>query len=230
MRSKIACLLVAAAAPLLAHEFAPDARSTLLAHARLDPATWAQVVVIGNHLPRRDYPAQTWATVFELEDRLWIYLPREGTHSLSHYDGRLESDKADLRDVLARVHGGFTSYEVQTADGASGIWPQEADSAPLPNGCLIDAVTRYQRLRATEQDLLGGLLLMYYGGRLARWGHTVLCFETPEGWFYWDSKGGDRLGALGPDLPGDALRLARMTVDDRLAAHVTDARVLRFGG
>ena len=227
---KLACVFGALAAPLLARDFNADEWAARLAHARLDSSGWAQVVQIDNRVSTRDYPRNTWATVFELEGRLWIYLPREGTQSLSRFYGRLESDKEDLRDVLAHVHAGFRSYRVATDDDDAVTLDPRWESGPLPNGCLIDALTRYRQMVDAGSRVLDALLLMYYGGSgLARWGHTVLCFRTAEGWFCWDGKKTARVGEPGTELPGDPLRLARLTVDEAMSNRLVKARALRLG-
>lgn len=228
---KIACLWGVVLAPLLAREFSADERAARLAHARLDRSAWAQVVQIDNRVSTRDYPRDTWATVFELEGRLWIYLPREGTQSLSRSYGRMESDKADLRDVLKRVHAGFRSYRVAAENDDSTAVDWSGDSGPLPNGCLIDALMRYHQMVDTGKQVLDAVLLMYYGGRgFERWGHTVLCFRTAEGWFCWDGKKTAPVGAPGGTLPDDPLQLARLTIDAGKGDRLDKARTLPIGG
>ncbi len=191
---------------------AADEAAARRVHALLDEHQWAQLVRITNRMPTRVLPAVAWATVFALGDRLWIYLPREGTQSLSVFAGRLARDQADLSDILQRLHAGFVAHEVVAGDdsvlmGIEMLETMMAAGGELPNACFVRSVAWYQRLLALGAPVENAHLLLLYGGQGAsRWGHTVLCFEADDGWFYWD-----------PDSPAQARPVPGGEVDDDLA-------------
>jgi hypothetical protein len=205
-----------------------DERAVRHAHALLDDRTWAQVVKIDNDTPSRRHPRQAWAMVFELAGRLWIYLPREGTQSLSLYAGHMRRDKADLREVLADINKGFDSYTVEVEDNAANVL--ESLSIPfgkLREGCFVESVARFFALLESEPHLRGANLLLYYAGSESNmWGHTVLCYETPEGWFYWDSRRPQADRVIRGGVPDSDLELAQRVTPDSLAPQLVQARRL----
>ncbi len=202
--------------------FAADWRAARQVHALLAPDRWAQVIRISNDEPTRTMPAVTWATVFELRDRLWIYLPREGTSSLSVYRDRMAADKLDLSLVLAHRHRGWQGYEVVRADARSGEWdtvmPEAAD---IPNGCFVRSLAWFQGLASVVD---AHLLMIYGGSGPTRWGHTVLCYATPAGWYYWDPDAPAEARIIPGGNPGNDLARARRVSPGVQRSRIEQAR------
>lgn len=209
----------------------PDAAAVRLAQALLDERLWTQVVRIENRDPTRPFPAVTWATLFELQDRLWIYTPRFGTCSLARESGRNAEDRADLTAVLRTLHPGFGAYAVVVDDDAAGPLPsvRATDDLGLPNGCVVRSLARWRALQRRAGGLRAAFLLFYYGGRGAsRWGHTVLCYATRDGWYCWDPEDVGGTSLIGASLSPDPVAVARRVAPDPLASRVVDARRLNL--
>ncbi|MCF3648973.1 hypothetical protein [Synoicihabitans lomoniglobus] len=222
------CLLSVTPSHAASRREKADELAARQAHALLDQRSWAQVVRIDNADASRRLPRQTWATVFELGGRLWIYLPRTGTRSLSYYAGHLRRDKTDLTAVLGRVHEGFHAYRTIVTDNTAAV-PEAMEPAAgsLPEGCFVESLAKLWSLQAEGETVIDADLVLYYGGYTARgWGHTVLCYQTPEGWFSWDSLRPSRINRLDGDPPEDVLTLARSLASPRVASRVSDARRL----
>ena len=173
---------------------AGDAESVAQARALLSPQHWSQAIVIRN--PRRTggLPARVHAAVFSFHGVLWLYIPRQGTQSLSHQPDRLERDRDNLLPLLQEIHPDFTGYEVDPAPPPAAL---AGDAPKLRNGCLIESLHALSRLRADGVvPLEAGLFTYYVQGRKGLQGHTGLLFRTSDGVFFWD-----------PDRPGRPRRI-----------------------
>lgn len=195
--------------------YAADEIAARQVQAMLDGHRWAQVVRIENKRPNSTLPAEAWVTVFELGGRLWIYMPREGTRSLSVYRGRLARDKANLRAVLKHLEDGYAGHEVvvedDRADAAMNLFAQtEVTNDDIPNSCFVRSVAWFERLQGMDAPVEDAHLLLYFGGSgAARWGHTVLIYETLKGLFVWDPNEPESARPVDVTRASDALALAR---------------------
>ncbi|WP_221033092.1 hypothetical protein [Actomonas aquatica] len=213
------------------NRYAADEQAARHVHAMLDDELWAQVVRIDNRRRTGDFPRVAWATVFELGERLWIYLPRYGTRSLSRFASRLEEDKLDLSDVLQHLHEGFRGHEVAVDDDATWVGPVAWETslglldAEVPNGCFVRSVAWFQRLQSAGAPLRDAQLLLYYGGSgAARWGHTVLYYETDAGMYYWDSRDPRAARPVPGGAVQDSLALARRVSPAQAGGQLDSAR------
>jgi hypothetical protein len=173
---------------------AGDARSVAQARALLGPQHWSQAIVIRN--PRRTggLPARVHAAVFSFHGVLWLYLPRQGTQSLSHQRYRLEQDRDNLLPLLQEIHPEFTGYEVDPSPPPAAL---DGNPPKLRNGCFIESLHALVRLRDDGiVPLESGLFTYYVQGRRGLQGHTGLLFRTSDGVFFWD-----------PDHPGRPRRI-----------------------
>ncbi len=190
-----------------------DGDSVAQARAMLEPHVWSQAIIIRN--PRRagNLPAHVQAAVFSFQGVLWLYIPNEGTRSLSHRRGRLDIDRANLLPLLQEIHSGFAGYEVVPSSGPAA----ETKAFPkLRNGCFIESLHALVRLMdegVTPSE--AGLFTVYVQGPKGLQGHTGLYYRTPAGRFFWD-----------PDRPEAPLRVGGGLDDrDQVAREVrSDAR------
>ncbi len=195
--------------------YAADEIAARQVQAMLDGHLWTQVVRMENKRPNRTLPAESWVTVFELGGRLWIYMPREGTRSLSVYRGRLTRDKANLRAVLKHLEEGYAGHEVvvadDRADAAMNLFAEtEVTNDDIPNSCFVRSVAWFERLQGMDAPVEDAHLLLYFGGSGAsRWGHTVLIYETLKGLFVWDPNEPEAARPVDVKRVSDALALAR---------------------
>lgn len=163
---------------------AGDAESVALARALLGPQHWSQAIVIRNPKRAGALPSRVHAAVFAFDGVLWLYVPREGTQSLSHRRGRLELDRANLLPLLHEINPEFTGYEVDPAP-PPGV--AVGDPPKLRNGCFVESLHALARLRSAGVEVReSGLLTSYVQGPKGLLGHTGLLYRTPEGVFFWD--------------------------------------------
>lgn len=174
----------------------------------LGPETWAEVVLVRNDEPDDLYPAAFPALVFELERRLWCYVPGRGTQSLSIYGGRLEADKAEVGALLREMRGGFAAHEVIDPPGAP-VAPSLL-AARLPAGCFVESVAELRRMIAAGAPPDVARLLAYYGAAgSGQPGHTVLYLERGGERLWFDPEEPGRVSRLPATVPVDALAIAR---------------------
>ncbi len=192
---------------------AGDAESVAQARALLSPHHWSQAIIIQN--PRRvgQLPARVHGAVFAFDGVLWLYLPRQGTQSLSHVRGRLERDRDHLLPLLQEIHPEFTGYEVVPTPAPV---PPTGRPAKLRNGCFVESLSALGRLLDSGvTPAEAGLFTYYVNGPHGLQGHTGLLFRTSEGTFFWDPERPDRRQRL--EAQGDQ--------PDRVAQEVrTNAR------
>ncbi|MFO1447094.1 MAG: hypothetical protein U1F61_02860 [Opitutaceae bacterium] len=183
MRAFLLFLLIEATVAL------SSAQSTL-DHVRraqdlLGSTTWSRAVVISNSKPGPIYPARVHALVFELNHMLWIYLPYEGTQSLSTHAGAVEADQGRLPELLQALHSGFTSV----ADAPAPTVGETPMSGSPRNGCFIESLAAaHLRLARGEPLLKAGILLFYAQRGASISGHAVLAYATPAGVFVDDPQ------------------------------------------
>jgi hypothetical protein len=188
---------------------AGDAESVALARALLSPQHWSQAIVIRNPKRAGSLPSRVHAAVFAFDGVLWLYLPRQGTQSLSHRRGRIERDRANLLPLLQEIHPEFTGYEV---DPAPPPVAPAGDPPKLRNGCFVESLHALTRLRSAGIVLLdSGLFTYYVQGPKGLQGHTGLLFQTPEGVFFWDpdEPARPRRITVGADNPDQVAREVR---------------------
>lgn len=181
---------------------AGDAESVAQARALLSPHHWSQAIVIQN--PRRSgqLPARVHAAVFSFDGVLWLYLPRQGTQSLSHRRGRLDLDRDNLLPLLQEIQPEFAGYEVLATP------PARAPAKGFPklrNGCFVESLhALVQLLDAGRTPLEAGLFTYYVKGPAGLQGHTGLLFRTQEGMFFWDPDRPDRPRRIGAGAENQA--------------------------
>ncbi len=154
----------------------PTLAEARLARHLVGPERWAQVIRIDN--PRRlsGYPAAFHALAFELEDRLWLYVPGTGTQSLSLVAGRNAQDKTNLTEVLRAADPAFQSYTLPKDDDTSA--PNQAgDSPAISEGCFIHALAAWRILLARGPAPETAGILIYHGATASR-GHAVLYYSV----------------------------------------------------
>jgi len=154
------------------------------AQAMLGAETWSRVIRVENRGGRGAYPATVDALVFEQGGILWFYTATEGTQSLSLYRNRLVVDKADLGPLLKAIDPGFVRFEV-LPDAAEAARP--VGNPPLANGCFIECLaTLREKILRGDRVERPRLLSCYASTPEGLSGHTVLTYETPEGFFLLD--------------------------------------------
>ncbi|HRE05419.1 MAG TPA: hypothetical protein PKX00_07410 [Opitutaceae bacterium] len=151
----------------------------------LGPDTWSRALVVTNRQPGAIYPARVHALVFEFNRMLWIYMPYEGTQSLSTHTGQAEADRGNLSALLRELNPGFA----ELADAP----PPAAGAIPMTgsprNGCFIESLAAARtRLARGEEVLKAGILLYYTERGGAVRGHAVLAYATPAGVFIDDPQ------------------------------------------
>lgn len=190
-----------------------DGDSVAQARAMLGPGVWSQAIVIHNPQRAGNLSARVQAAVFSFRGVLWLYIPSQGTQSLSHRRGRLEFDRANLLPLLREIQPGFTGYDVLSAKE---VVPAEGPFPKLRNGCFIESLHALARLM--DEGVVpseAGLFTVYVQGPRGTQGHTGLYYQTDEGRFFWD-----------PDRPERAIRVDGGLDDrDRVAREIrSDAR------
>jgi hypothetical protein len=190
------------------------------AQALLGNQTWSEVIRIENSGPRSRYPRIVPALIFQLDSVLWFYTPTDGTQSLSLYRNHAEADKLNLGPLLAAIDGGFADWEVLAPAGDLG-----PTQSRIPNGCLIESMAIFFRLKANGVRVENPKLLTYYvalpGGIR---GHTVLKY-TLEG----------RVQIIDPYLPSRTLKIRAAnendpkSIADRIRGDIAKARYLPLG-
>lgn len=207
-------------------EVADDRRDAHQAATMMAEQGWATVIEIDNTRPNRVYGRKVFATVFEFNEILWFYFPREGTQSLSLYRGRTAEDRDSLGELLREIHPGFGAFRTsvgpdEPVPATDGRW------APLRNGCLVESVHELRRLQARGMLLTEARLLMYYVREgVRRMGHTVLVYATPAGRFGWDPARPDADVPLRSEGWNTALQVARSLAPSRVSSRLEEARFL----
>jgi hypothetical protein len=187
------------------------------AQALLGHHTWSEVIRIDNTSTQSRYPRVVPALIFQLDSVLWFYSPTDGTQSLSLYRNHAEADKPNLGPLLAAIDGGFTHWEVLVPAGD--LRPAQTR---IPNGCLIESMDIFFRMKSNGVRLENPKLLTYYvvlrGGIR---GHTVLQFSL-----------GERVQIIDPYLPSRTLKIRAAnendpkSIADRIRGDIAKARYL----
>jgi hypothetical protein len=193
-------------------------RQVQQARALLGEEVWARVIRVDHTAHHRVYPSPTYALVFEFNGILWFYTPYDGTQSLSLYRGRLEQDKHDFLPLLRGIAREFANYAVV---------PELAGEAPQPvrkppNACFLHSLVAL-RQQLVREEVTRAALLSYYYGPDGHIGHTVLTYETRDGFFVFNQANSTRPAAIDRSLANDALGLATAVQPD---ARVVRARFL----
>lgn len=171
MRPLLLLFLCLSFAP--AHAALPGLADVLGARKLLAPGTWSAILRLES--PRLQQVANGGVSglVFEAASALWLYLPHEGTRSLSTHLGRTEQDKVELDALIALDDPECTKWELLD----EGALPAEG-SAPSPepkNACFIKSLAllsrEARRLGPPEQASLFSWYRSHSGRRS---GHTVL--------------------------------------------------------
>jgi len=178
-------------------------RQVQQARALLGGDVWARVLRVDNTARHGVYPATTYALVFEFNGILWFYTPYDGTQSLSIYRGRLERDKNDFMPLLCDIDRGFAHYAV--VPEITDEWLRPAKKPP--NACFIESLVALRQQTARGEVMRAALLAYYYGPN-GRIGHTVLTYETRDGFYVIDSANSARPAAIDRRLAADAMALA----------------------
>ena len=209
----IARLLVVSllfALPLRAEHSLENARR---AQARLDPASWSEIIRIENTAGHSRYPRVLHALVFEFAGVLWFYTDTDGTQSFSLHQDALAEEKADFAPLLHDIEPGFVRWSVVPLDGA----PLRRDEALLPNSCFIDSLAAWQQRRMLGLPGRAPRLLSYYADiGPKRWGHTVLTYEREGKLEVVDPTRRKEHRTFPASFGRDALSLARTLAGDRV--------------
>ena len=193
-------------------------RQVQQARALLGGDVWARVLRVDNTARHGVYPATTYALVFEFNGILWFYTPYDGTQSFSIYRGRLDQDRDDFTPLLREIARGFAQYAVVpeiTGESLRPVWK-------LPNACFIESLVALRQQMARDEVTRAALLSYYYGPN-GHIGHTVLTYETRDGFYVIDPANSARPAAIDRRLATDAVGLA-LTVHP--GARVARARLL----
>jgi hypothetical protein len=195
-----------------------------IARARLGDDAWSQIIAIQNSSPDEIYPARLPALVFEVGQRLWLYVPGVGTESLSLAAGQLARDRADLQPLLRAAHAGFQAHEILTpAPAPTGARPPR--TAPLPQGCFIDAVARWHELRRDRARATHGRLIALYPTGPG-FGHTVLYYEQAGRAYVFDPDRPHRDLRYPPARARDARSIALFILEQSPGARLARAQSL----
>ena len=166
-----------------------SAQSTLdhvrRAQELLGADTWSRALVVTNRQPGAIYPARVHALVFEFNRMLWIYMPYEGTQSLSTHTGQADADRENLSALLQGLNPGFTGLADAPPPAAGAI----VMTGSPRNGCFIESLAAARsRLARGDRVLKAGILLYYTERGGAVRGHAVLAYATPAGVFIDDPQ------------------------------------------
>ncbi len=151
----------------------------------LGPDSWSRALVVTNRRPGAIYPARVHALVFEFNRMLWIYMPYEGTQSLSTHTGQAEKDRENLPALLRGLNPGF----VDLTDAPAPVAGAVAMTGSPRNGCFIESLAAARaRLARGDRGLRAGILLYYTERGGAGRGHAVMAYATPAGAFIDDPQ------------------------------------------
>jgi hypothetical protein len=178
-------------------------RQVKQARALLGGDVWSRVIRVDNTARHGIYPSPTYALVFEFNGILWFYTPYDGTQSFSIYRGRLEQDKNDFTPLLRAIARGFASYTVVPETAGEARKPAWI----LPNGCFIESLVAL-RQQLARKEVTRAALLSYYYGPDGHIGHTVLTYDTSDGFYVIDPANSARPAAVDRRLASDAMELA----------------------
>ena len=143
------------------------------ARSLLGPDVWSEVIEIKNAAPSRSHPSRVYATVFEVSSALWIYMPAEGTQSLSRFFGQAGKDRGELLPLVKGIYAGFEHLDV-VASGS--VIPARYDGS-LENGCFIESLALLRERSLAGQAAVQPRLLIFYREENSHiYGHTVLTF------------------------------------------------------
>jgi len=193
----------------------------------LDESAWSQTIRIHNKRPNSTFGAKVWGLAFEFGGRIWLYLPEVGAQSPAVKASQLESDKADLTDLLKRVNRGFVSYERVSPDER--IIDAISKVGQVPNGCMMESLASLRKMVRSGVDVDQADLLMYYakvGANLM--GHTVLVYETDGDRFVWDPETPQLTRRLSSGYKSDALAIAKVVAESGARARVAEAHLLNI--
>ena len=183
MRLLVALLVLSVLAPCLGSA-ATSLENARKAQTMLGAEKWSHVIEVTNTSVNSTYPALVHALVFEEGGLLWIYTDLDGTQSLSLYSNRLTQEKENLGPLLKAIDEGFTQFKFLPAGPAE---PSFVHAAPIPNGCFIESVAALRdRILLGETIARPRLLSCYANTRRGLRGHTVLTYQTPQGFFLLD--------------------------------------------
>lgn len=205
-----------------------DAAAVFQAERMIDESTWSETIRIRNRRPDSTFDSRVWALAFEFGGRVWIYIPQIGTQSPAVRVDQLESDKADLSGLLAKVNPGFVSYDRVGPDEK--IIAAVAKLDDVPNACLMESLATLRKMVRSGVDVAQADLLMYYakvGSSMV--GHTVLVYETDEGQFVWDPEKPKHSRRLNQSRTGTPLAMARLVADVGVRSKVAKAQMLNIG-
>lgn len=196
------------------------------ARQMVGPERWAQIIRIEN--PRRlsGYPASFHALVFELETRLWLYVPGVGTQSLSLIAGHTEQDKTDLARLLQSADPAFQSYTLPAANDLLNAARADEPSA-FTEGCFIHALAAWQTMLARGHIPETAGILVYYG-TTARRGHAVLYYSLGGHHFVFDQARSPQPIALQMPPHPDPRALAQALVNPARTTSLLRAKLLRL--
>lgn len=177
-------------------------------HARnlIGSDIWSRVLKIENRSRHPVYPETTYALAFEFNGILWLYTSYDGTQSLSLHRGMLETEKSDLRPLLAAVIPGLSRFSVVSDSEdptPAGLSPEQ-----LPNGCFVRSLAALRQRVGREWVRHAALLCYYYGPR-GRQGHTVLTYQDSTGLWVWDPDSPEAPTLQDEALASDARGLAQ---------------------
>lgn len=204
-----------------------DAAAVFQAQRLLDESTWSETIRIRNVKPNSVFRSKVMALAFEFGGRVWIYIPQIGTQSPAVTVSQLESDKADLSDLLSEVNAGFVSYESVQADAK--LIERIAKQDEVPNACLMESLATLRKMVRSGVDVEQADLLMYYavvGSNVV--GHTVLVYETDEGRFVWDPVKPKRSREIRDQVESDPMAIARVVADAGVRSKLSQARLLNI--
>ena len=204
-----------------------NAAAVFQAQRLLDESTWSQTIQIRNKRTNSTYGSKVWALAFEFGGRVWIYLPQLGTQSPAVSSTQLDSDKADLSGLLAKVHPGFTSYKEVTADEK--VVAQIQKDNDVPNACLMESLATLRKMVRSGVDVESADLLMFYAKVGSSFlGHTVLVYETENGLFAWDPERPQIEQPINAGFQSDALSIARVVAETGVRSKVAKAQLLNI--
>lgn len=181
------------------------------AQVMLGAETWSRIIRVENRSARSSYPTMVDALVFEQAGILWFYAATEGTQSLSLYRDRLAEDKDALGPLLRAINPGFVSFGfLPDSDEGVAQYPE----VPLPNGCFIECLAAWRaRVVRGERMEQPRLLSCYADSAAGLRGHTVLTYETPQGFVLLDPADNSRPQLVPGKWKEDPLALASIVME-----------------
>jgi hypothetical protein len=170
----------------------------------------ARVIRLTNDPAVNGRPAEFHGLVVAFADILWLYTEFDGTQNLSLRRGQVAADEANLLALLQQSVPGVTGW-TDDLDPP----PALADPvAPLPNGCFIACVARWEKLRRDRDPPVRVRLLACYPPD-RRAGHMLLEFERGRARYVFDPAAPAELHRWPARLADDPLAIATATLEPR---------------